>query len=72
MLGRSAAAVPLSAEPITSVPAGEMLKMGGEVVGRVRVQSGIFGDVSVAGFPIADPGAWFGLAEVDSFVDPVA
>lgn len=68
--GRATSAGPLAAEPVTSVPAGKVLKMCSEVEGRVRIQWGVFCDVSVRGFPVSDPGSWFCLAEIDSFEVP--
>ena len=52
------------------MPAVEKGKMGCKVVGRVRIEGGVLGDISVGWFPVADPGARDGLAEVDSFLDP--
>ena len=69
-LGGSATAGSLSAEPVTSVPAGKVLKMCCEIVGGRGGEFGIFGDVSVSGGPTPDPGSWECLAEVDSFVYP--
>ena len=48
-----------------------MLKVSGEVIGRVRAETGVLGDVSVEWFPVSMPWTRAGLTEVDSFGVPV-
>ena len=56
------------ADPVASVPAGDVLKMGSKVEGRVRPFAGVFGDVSVVESPASDTGTWQGLSEEKSLI----
>ena len=58
-LCRSVAAGPLCPQPVPSMPAGEVLKMGLEIVGAPRGEFGVFGDVTVVLIPVPKTGSWF-------------